>query len=398
MKISVPSEPDAAQLDTEPHWRRVATGAGAAMFLCMALGRFSYSAMIPALVESGELDTISAGYVGGANLAGFLAGAALSTVMVRWIRLDRFLMGAIAVTIIALFASALPWGGIWLGAWRAAIGAATGIVMVQGLALVAISAPAKHRPLAMSYIFIGVGSGILFGATIVPASLQFSIEAAWLAVAVAGLVAGAVAARAWRDVGQLAQAPDDAPSGRRPSRNHLAWFGVIAASTLFSIGIVPHTIYWFDFLARELGHGQLFAGWHWIGVGIFAIAGPILAARLAAAIGTISATTVSYFIMAVGIALPWFSTAGAALVASTVIFGAQPAVSTLLGARARDLGSARDAPRMMRTIILANGIGSGLGGIAIPKLLELSQSYELLFVAGGIAFLIGGLISLTMTE
>ena len=111
---------------SDKRWQRVAVGAGAAMFLGMALGRFSYSAMIPALIESGALDAITAGYIGGANLVGFLFGAAASTFAARALRLDRLLIGVIIVAVIALLASAVPWGAIWLGAWRTVIGVSTG--------------------------------------------------------------------------------------------------------------------------------------------------------------------------------------------------------------------------------------------------------------------------------
>ena len=82
-------------------WWPIAIASGAAMFLCMALGRFSYSAMIPALVESAALDAVAAGYVGGANMLGFLAGAALSVVLARRFRLRPVLITAITVTMVA---------------------------------------------------------------------------------------------------------------------------------------------------------------------------------------------------------------------------------------------------------------------------------------------------------
>ena len=180
----------------------------------------------------------------------------------------------------------------------------------------------------------------------------------------------------------------------QPPRARAAWYAVIAASFLFSFGLVPHTIYWFDYLARDLGLGYTIAGWHWTGVGIFAILGPVAAAWLAQRAGTAIAIIITYFVLAAGLGIPWLAQTTAVLVASTIIFGAQPGASTLLGARARDLGSAGDMPAMMRTTILANGMGSALAGIMIPKLLDITGSYELLFLTGGLAMLIGGLLCL----
>ena len=88
------------------NWRRIAIGTGAGMFLCMALGRFSYSAMIPALVRGGELDSVTAGYIGGANMIGFLAGAALSTTAARTFRNDRLLIAALVMAIAGLIGTA----------------------------------------------------------------------------------------------------------------------------------------------------------------------------------------------------------------------------------------------------------------------------------------------------
>lgn len=370
-------------------WWPVSIASGAAMFLCMGLGRFSYSAMIPALVDGGSLDAVTAGYVGGANMLGFLLGAALSVILARRLRLQRVLIAAIAIAVVGLWASAAPLGPVWLGAWRAIIGFATGQVMVLGLAAAAQAAPLEKRTIAMTTIFVGVGSGILFGATAVPLLLGVSIEAAWIGVAVAGALAALIARWGWQSLAPVdppqpqaeAQVPDTLPR-----RRGAAWTALVAASFLFSFAIVPHTIYWFDYIARDLGHGYAFASLNWTGVGVFAILGPLFVAWLAAITGTALATFLIYFVMAIGVGLPWLIQSPPALAVSTMIFGAQPAVSTLLGARARDLGTPADMPVMMRAIILSNALGSGLGGLTIPMLLDHTASYEVLFLAGGLAF------------
>ena len=41
-----------ATRDGHPAWQRLAFGGGGAMFVGMGLGRFSYSAMVPALVAT----------------------------------------------------------------------------------------------------------------------------------------------------------------------------------------------------------------------------------------------------------------------------------------------------------------------------------------------------------
>ncbi|MGI9426491.1 MAG: YbfB/YjiJ family MFS transporter, partial [Hyphomicrobiaceae bacterium] len=159
-------------------------------------------------------------------------------------------------------------------------------------------------------------------------------------------------------------------------------------------GIVPHTIYWFDFIARRLDYGYDIAGAHWVVVGVFGILGPILAAALARLVGTAPATAATYFVLALGIAAPAFGAGFAMLALSTILFGLQPGVSTMIAARTRDLGSAAQTPGMIRTTIVANGIGAAAGGLAIPAMLDATGSYALLFLTGGAAFLLGGLLCL----
>ena len=45
------------------------------------------------------------------------------------------------LSLIALLASALPFGAFWLGSWRGLLGLTAGLVMVQGLALTTAVAP-----------------------------------------------------------------------------------------------------------------------------------------------------------------------------------------------------------------------------------------------------------------
>ena len=83
-------------------WQRIGIGCGAAMFLCMALGRFSYSTMIPALVEQGLMTAIVAGYIGGTNLVGHLVGALLSVSVAQRGDLRRLMALAVWIAVRSL--------------------------------------------------------------------------------------------------------------------------------------------------------------------------------------------------------------------------------------------------------------------------------------------------------
>ncbi|MEK9724769.1 MAG: YbfB/YjiJ family MFS transporter, partial [Rhodospirillaceae bacterium] len=83
---------------TDPQWLRLAVGGGAALFVGMGLGRFSYSPMIPALAAGGGLSAAEAGYVGASNLAGFLLGVAMQPWLRRRIGERTTLQGALGMS------------------------------------------------------------------------------------------------------------------------------------------------------------------------------------------------------------------------------------------------------------------------------------------------------------
>ena len=144
---------------SEARWRRTALGGGAGMFVGMGLGRFSYSAMVPALVEAGEVSAVAAGRIGMVNLAGFFIGAVLSVPLAGWLGRGRVLRLALVMALAGLAASALPWGVAWLTACRGLIGVATSLVMVLALALIAETAPVEKRAAAAASYSQVWGSG-----------------------------------------------------------------------------------------------------------------------------------------------------------------------------------------------------------------------------------------------
>lgn len=350
-------------------WLRCALGGAGGMFAAMGLGRFSYAAMVPALVEAGYVSSIEAGLVGTANLAGFFVGAVASVPLARRLGRGPVLRAALVVCLAGLAASALPFGAVWLACWRGLIGVATSLIMVLSLALIAETAPVDRRPIAAGFVFAGVGLGISASGIAIPALLAHGLAAAWTGVLGAGLLAAVLAYWGWRAdpaARQPANATAMAVPSRRPRIASPALVGLMAAHALFSFSIVPHTIYWVDYIARGMALGSGIGGLHWSLVGIAAILGPLLTAMLARAIGTAAALVASFAILALGIAAPALSPSAAVLVASSLIFGAQPGVSSLMAARARDIGDPAEMPRVMRAMILSNATGGVIGGLIAP--------------------------------
>ena len=384
-----------------PAWRRLALGGAGGMFVGMGLGRFSYTAMVPALIVEGGLDGIAAGRIGMANLVGFMAGAALSASLAKRVSRATILRGAVLVAVAALFGSAAPLGLSWLALCRGVLGVATGLIMVLSLALIAETAPDDQRPLAAGFMFVGVGLGILASGALVPLLLGHGLIAAWTGLAAAGLIGAGLAFWGWSgapDAPAVAMASPvgsgrlRAGGGGLMTSKRLAL--LLVAHGLFSLGIVPHSLYWVDFIVRGEGHGIAAGGLHWGVVGVFAILGPLLTAGLARLAGTGPALVIAFAALGLGLGAPGLWPATLVLVASSVLFGAQPGLSSLMAARARDLGPPAGIAGVMRAMILANSLGSVSGGLLVPWLYGELGSHAPLFLLGGAAMLMAAVAAL----
>jgi predicted MFS family arabinose efflux permease len=356
------------------------------MFVAMGLGRFSYTAMVPALIAAGQLTPLEAGQVGMFNLAGFFAGALLSLTAAGRLGRARLLRAAAVVAMAGLAGSALAGGFVDLAAWRGLIGVATGVIMVLSLAAITETAPPTHRAAAGGYVFAGVGLGILTSSVLVPVLLSQGLSVAWWSLAVAGAIGAALALWGWhadpgppppadiRDKGQ-------GPLAERPMQR------LLLAHFLFSLAIVPHSLYWVDFIVREQGQGFVAGGVHWAIVGVCAILGPLVCTQLARIIGTSAALVLAFGVLAAGIAAPALFPVSAILLLSSVLFGAQPGLSGLMAARARELARAEVMGPVMRAMILANATGAVVAGMAIPAVYARLPGAAALFLTAGAAML-----------
>jgi predicted MFS family arabinose efflux permease len=365
------------------------------MFVGMGLGRFSYTAMVPALISSGELTTLEAGRIGTLNLIGFTLGAVLSVPLRTRLNEYRTLVAAITLSIVALIASAAPLGFAWLGFWRGVVGFTAGVIMVLSLALIGATAPAKRRPVAASFVFAGVGVAIFLTGVLVPMLLRTDLAAAWLGLAACGFAAGSIALWGWHAApAHSTTVSSSQRTERSVTTSPWTWplRFVLLGHLCFSMAIVPHTLYWVDFIARGLDQGMAEGGFQWRLVGCASAVGPLIAAWLGSRLGTVWALTLSFLILGIGIAAPALSVAGIVLIASSLLFGAQPGLSTLLAARVRDLAAAEYMPRLMRAMILASALGSVTAGAVLPQIYEATQSHVLLFALGGASMIIGGLL------
>lgn len=379
-------------------WRLAAAG-HATLLLAMGIGRFSYTPMVPPLIISGTLSESEAGYVGACNLAGYLAGALLIPAMRRRLAALPMLRAGIFLCFLGIAASAAPLGFLWLAACRFLIGVAAAWMMVLALSIVVSSAPPEKMGRATGTVFTGVGVGIAFSGIVVPSLLDLGLLYAWIGLAVVGVAATALALWGWA----AADAPDPTPPS--PRRRVSDWkmpaqlkrpavWCLIGGQALFAIGLIPHTIYWVDYIARALGLGMDVGGFYWILVGVGALTGPLAGGWLADRAGFAAALVAIFAVLAVGVAIPVIWPVSWVLVLSSLIFGAQPAISAVISGRTGQVVGKAEMAEVWRWMVLWGAVTKAFGGYLMVWLFDVTGSYTIIFLSGGVALAFGAILSL----
>jgi predicted MFS family arabinose efflux permease len=358
---------------------------------------------VPPLITSGTLSEAEAGYVGACNLAGYLAGALCIPALRRRLAAVPMLRMAILICFLGIAASAVPAGFVWLAASRFVIGVAAAWMMVLALSIVVGSAPAATLGRATGTVFTGVGVGIAFSGIVVPTLLNMGLLYAWLGLAAVGGAATAVALWGW--------AAADGPGRATPvaRRSWQAWrmpdqlrrlpvWLLLLAHAMFSIGLVAHTIYWVDYIARALGLGMDVGGFYWILVGVGALTGPMACGWLADRVGFAVALVAIFAALAVGVAIPVLWAVPATLALSSLIFGAQPGLSAVISGRTGQVVGKAHMAEVWRWMVLSTAITKAVAGYLMVWLFDLTGSYTILFITSGVALAFGALVSLPWPE
>lgn len=380
-----------------PVWLRLSIAGSMTLLVGMGIGRFSYTPMMPALIGNGALSASEAGYVAAFNFAGYLVGALTAPwLRARWGEVP-VLRACLTVALICLIASIPPWGFAWLAFWRFLVGGAVAVMMIYSLAIVTRSAPPERLGAATGIVFTGVGVGILLSGTLVPVLLEAGLAAAWTGLAVIGAIGVFVGFWGWRAAdGSAAGASRPPPLMTSRVRMTPVVLALIGAQTMFTIGLIPHTIYWVDYLVRGMGRDIAFGGMHWALFGLGAVSGTYLWGRLADRIGHGPGLVVVFSALAVGVALPVMFANEWVFVLSSLVVGAQPGFSAIISGRTHQLLGAALMPRVWRWMALVSGVLKAAGGYAFVALFDFTGSYTPVFIAGGAAMALGAVISLAL--
>ena len=371
-------------------WRLPLAGA-VALLLGVGFGRYVFTPLITPLVEAGWFSAQQTARLGAINLLGYLVGAAGANRYAQWLGPRRAIASCLIALVASLAACAWPWGMIGYGFWRLLAGMAAATLTIVVTPAIMARMPEARRPGASATIFTGIGVGTMGVSLIVPWLASFGVGATWLATAGIGAVLAGVS---WLGVWRYlpSEAPADTPrqpTSRTPATPWIVIALVIVAYGLSSAGYVPHSLYWVDYIARELGRGLDTGNRYWLVLGIGGVIGPALAGAAARRLGFDTALVLAFVLMTLATALPLLFVGVAGLGISSLVVGAMvPAIITLTAGTVHALAPAPRQRQIWGWATLSFAATQAVGGFAMARLYAVAGTYTVPIAAGAAILLV----------
>jgi MFS family permease len=361
----------------------------AATLTGVGIGRFAYAALLPLLVQQAWFERTAAGYLGAANLTGYLLGIGLVAVLARWCPPARMVRLAMLLCALSLMACAWRGGGIaWFLLWRTVAGACGAVLMVQAPVMILPRTPAERRGRVGGVIFSGVGLGIVAAATVVPTLARFELTLTWLTL---GGLCALLTVLTWNHW----QSPAAAPAPAAPTgwpRFSAPVSLLCLAYLLNAIGYLPHTLFWADYITHELHRPLAAAGFFWACFGLGAACGPYLTGVIADRFGLNRTLALAFGLKAFGVALPLVADGAAALLVSSVLVGFfSPGIVGAASSYALEIGGAEHHRRNWTAMNLCFSLAQAGGASIMVWIMSGRQSYSVLFWISGLALAVSAL-------
>ncbi len=371
-------------------WLPAALAGLCATLIGLGIGRFSYVALLPLMIDARWASASGAAQIAAANLIGYLIGALMAHRLALKIGAPMAIRGAMAAILLSLLFCSINPGLGWLWFWRLVAGAAGGVLMITAAPAILSRVPVAVRGKAIGVVFSGIGCGIMLSGFAVPALGAAHLAAAWLVLA--AFVAIALL-YSWPKFRQpVATAPAPAAQARLMPRGAL--LALLCAYVLDAIGYLPHTVFWVEYLVHGLNKPLSTGGAFWAVFGAGAAVGPLLSGHAADRFGFRNTLIACFTLKAAAVALPLISTSMLALFASSFAVGAlTPGMVAVASGRVIEIAGAAAHQRNWAMLTFVYAMLQAAAGYAMATLYAATHSFNLLFAIGAAALGLAAIIS-----
>lgn len=242
-----------------------------ATFVSNGLARFGYVVLIPIMILSGKMSESQSIQLGIAILVGYIFGSVVINALKQYLSLEaiaKLSFLTIALSFFACSFDSLPF--VWAWIWRFLAGVANSNLMILAAPLSLPYIKERYRGRIAGLIFSGIGLGAVASGFVLPFIANISIDLVWYVLGSVGMAAFAVS---FLHLRPLNKPKKDSKESNLKFRAPVFLWLLIASYALNAIGYLPHTLFWVDFLVRDLDIPTNIAGASWALFGIGAAFG-----------------------------------------------------------------------------------------------------------------------------
>jgi predicted MFS family arabinose efflux permease len=261
---------------------------------------------------------------------------------------------------------------------------------VSGVVFAGIGLGAVLSGLLVPVLFAGLGLVFVFGGTQVPVVEIRGVVGAWLGM---GCMCLALTLFAWRQWPAEAHPHSDPTVASEPpvpvsAENRLAVRLILAAHALNAIGYLAHTLFWVDYIVRELKMPLATGGFFWSIFGLGAAIGPLLTGALADAFGLKRCLVAAFLLKSLSAALPLLSNNFLTLFTSSLLMGIfTPGIVALVSAFALHRVGPQHHRRAWGKATFSFAVAQAVGGFLMALAATRLDSYQPLFLVSAGALL-----------
>ncbi|HAS6160916.1 TPA: YbfB/YjiJ family MFS transporter [Vibrio vulnificus] len=363
----------------------------AATLVGNGIGRFAYIALMPVLIQSGWFSSEDASILGAATLIGYIFGAPASSFLQRYCSTGTLIRASLLLSSFSYLGCALKSAPFeWFLTLRTIAGVSGAVLMVLVPPVITSLHPQEIKARISGVVFSGIGLGAMISGTIIPLLIYQSVESAWLGMGVIAFLATVLTWNAWSTEIKPKHCTKSPSTFDALSRNERVSIGcVLLAYTFNAIGYLPHTLFWVDYIVRELEMSFSSGGFYWAVFGIGAATGPIVTGVLGDKFGLKKALLAAFCCKALGVALPLLSTSEMALFASSLLVGMfTPGTVTLVSTYTLEIVGPQLHTKSWGAMTMAFAISQGVVGFLMAHYAPQLTSYNALFMISASALIL----------
>ncbi len=361
-------------------------------FVANGLARFGYVVLIPIMIISDRLNENQSIQLGIAVLVGYIFGSFFINFLRKFISLENIAKLSFLIISLSFFAcmmESLPF--IWAWLWRFFAGVASASLMILAAPLSLPYVKERFRGRIGGFVFSGIGLGAVVSGFTLPFIANINIDLVWIVLGSVVFCAFILSLFSLRTLKRSKQTIHKDNKFKIP---YGLWL-LIISYILNAIGYLPHTLFWVDYLVRDLKFSTLLAGSSWAFFGIGAVLGSIGSGILADRIGIKNAHIVILFFKALSCFIAAFASDLFWLNFSIFVMGFTTTGNVALtNALALKIVSKKHFPISSSFLTLAFGIFQAIFSFLFAYLLKFLDGYFWMFIFCGFCLIFSFLVLL----